>query len=201
MSGRGPRSWLGAFVHLLGGAAGPALVQGWLGLPDPGGAFRAAQVAACADGALLSAALAWPVVVLLARLRLPAQPPRHATAFWIGWGIGLAPLAHGFLFHGAAPRLLLEMPATAALAGVVLLAAPRLGERLAPPRPLAAVLVVLAALSLPLAGAVLGGADAPAPPGAAARHRAALERHTALGWLLPAAWLPGPAPEAPPADG
>jgi hypothetical protein len=186
MSGRGPRSWPGAFVHLLGGAAGPGLVQGWLRLPDPGGVLPVEVVGFCTAGALLSAALAWPLVVLLARLRLPAQPPRHATAFWIGWGIGLAPLAHGFLFHGAAPRLMLELPVTAAVAGVVLLAAPRLGERLAPPRGLAVALVVASALSVPLAAAVFGTPEATGEPAAERRHAAALERHTALGWLLPA---------------
>ena len=143
------RSWWGAWVRVLAGSVALGLAQGLLGLPLSAGILGAEVLAACVAGALVAGTLAWPLVYLLARLRVPAQAPRNGTAFWIGWGVGLAPLSHNFLFLDGGPLL----PRLAVVLGVPALlfaAAPRLGERLDPPRWLVSLVLLAGAVCYPI---------------------------------------------------
>ncbi|RMH00764.1 MAG: hypothetical protein D6702_13155 [Planctomycetota bacterium] len=167
------RSWPAAFAGLLAGAAGPTLLQGALRLPLAAPAFAAEVLALCAAGGLVLGLLAWPPVWLLARVRVPAQPPRAATAFWIGWAFGLAPLTHNLLFlDGGGPVLRLAAVLLPVL--VVGAAAPRLGELLPPPPAGVWAVLGLAVLAWPAGRLLLPGRDAgpgpelPPPPAAAA---------------------------------
>ncbi len=142
------RSWGGAFVRVLAGAVALGLVQGLLRLPFDAEVFGAEVLGACVAGALLAGLLVWPPVVLLAKLRQPAQAPRNGTAFWIGWGVGLGPLTHNFLFLDGGP-LLPRLAVITIVPALLFLAAPRLGERLDPPRRLVQALLLAAAFAYP----------------------------------------------------
>ena len=143
------RKWTSAFWALLTGSVAVGLLQGLLRLPLPGTIFGRELLVLCVVGSALAALLSWPPVWLLARLRRPPQPPRTASAFWIGWGVGLAPLAANILgtgFHFLA----------LACGGVVCLAAPAIGALLAPGRPLRSALLFLGCAAWPVGAVVFG---------------------------------------------
>ncbi len=149
-----------AWTAGLAGAAVVGALQGFLQLAHPSGGFLYESVVACVAGNLLTATLLLGGGLLLAPRRVPWREP--GAAFWSGWGLALAPLAAnlaaGFGLPGPAPLL------GGLASAVLLLAAPALGELLAPRRRSLRLALLVCGAGAPLLAFGLGRWSQRLPP-------------------------------------
>ncbi|KAA3607495.1 MAG: hypothetical protein DWQ01_15000 [Planctomycetota bacterium] len=124
------RSWGQASLYLLNGAAVVGVVHGLTQLPQGIPHCFGQGLILHFSGTMLVASLAWLLWWGAAKV-LGKPAPQPGTAFWVGWGLALMPLAASFLPH---LPVLPQSPALGILVGLpVLAAAPLLARRFTPP--------------------------------------------------------------------